>query len=47
VNGIALWLILWQAKRARLQPYYQPPARPAAPTSIPQAPVYPLGQYPA
>ena len=47
VNGIALWLILWQAKRARLQPYYQPPARPAAPASIPQAPVYPLGQYPA
>jgi uncharacterized protein len=47
VNGIALWLILWQAKRARLQPYYQPRPRPAARTGVPPAPVYPLGQYPA
>jgi uncharacterized protein len=47
VNGTALALILWQAKRARLQPYYQPPARPVAPTSVPPAPVYPLGHYPA
>ncbi|HET8914264.1 MAG TPA: CPBP family intramembrane glutamic endopeptidase, partial [Propionibacteriaceae bacterium] len=46
VNGIALWLILWQAKRARLQQYYQP-ARPAAQTGVPPAAVYPLGQYPA
>jgi CAAX protease family protein len=47
VNGSALALILWQAKRARLQPYYQPTARPAGPTSVPPAQVYPLGQYPA
>ena len=26
VNGSALALILWQAKRAGVQPYYQPPA---------------------
>jgi len=47
VNGSALALILWQAKRARLQPYYQPPARPAAPTNVPPPAAYPLGQYPA
>jgi hypothetical protein len=47
VNGSALALILWQAKRVGLQRYYQPPARPASPTSVPPAPAYPLGQYPA
>ena len=47
VNGIALALILWQAKRARLQPYYQPKGALAAPTSVPPAPVYPLGHHPA
>jgi CAAX protease family protein len=47
VNGSALALILWQAKRVGLQRYYQPPARPVSPTSIPPAPAYPLGQYPA
>ena len=47
VNGSALALILWQAKRVGLQRYYQPPARPASPTSVPPAPAYLLGQYPA
>ena len=47
VNGIALWLILWQAKRVGLQRYYQPPTRPVSPTSVPPAPAYPLGHYPA
>jgi membrane protease YdiL (CAAX protease family) len=47
VYGLALALILWQAKRAHLQPYYQPKGRPAAPPSVPPAPMYPLGQYPA
>jgi uncharacterized protein len=47
VNGSALALILWQAKRVGLQRYYQPPARPVSPTSVPPAPAYPLGQYPA
>jgi len=46
VYGIALALILWQAKRAGLQPYYQP-ARPLGPTSATPAPTYPLPQYPA
>jgi uncharacterized protein len=46
VNGIALGLILWQAKRAGLQPYYQPAVRPVSPTSIPPAPAYPMTQYP-
>jgi membrane protease YdiL (CAAX protease family) len=47
VNGTALALILWQAKRAGVQPYYQPPARPPSPRSVPPAPAYPLSQYPA
>ena len=47
VNGSALALILWQAKRAGVQPYYQPPARPLSPKSVPPAPAYPLSQYPA
>jgi hypothetical protein len=45
VNGSALVLILWQAKRAGVQPYYQPPAAPQSPT-VPPAPAYPLSQYP-
>jgi membrane protease YdiL (CAAX protease family) len=44
VNGCALALILWQAKRVGLQRYYQPLARPI---SVPPATAYPLGQYPA
>jgi membrane protease YdiL (CAAX protease family) len=47
VNGSALALILWQAKRVGLQRYYQPPARPVSPTSVPPSPAYPLGHYPA
>jgi hypothetical protein len=47
VYGIALALILWQAKRAGVQPYYLPPARPTVPRSVPPAPAYPLSQYPA
>jgi uncharacterized protein len=46
VNGIALGLILWQAKRSGLQPYYQPAARPVSPTSVPPVPAYPMTQYP-
>ena len=46
VNGSALALILWQAKRAGLQPYYQPPARPVSPTSVPPAPAYPAQPVP-
>ena len=45
-NGAALGLILWQAKRIGLQPYFQPAAPPMAPTSVPPAPTYPLSQYP-
>jgi membrane protease YdiL (CAAX protease family) len=44
VYGIALALILWQAKRAGVQPYYQP-ARPLGPMSAAPAPTYPLTQY--
>jgi uncharacterized protein len=47
VSGIALALVLWQAKRAGVQPYYQPPVRPLSPGSVPPAPAYPLSQYPA
>ena len=47
VSGIALALVLWQAKRAGLQPNYQPPARPLSPSGVPPAPTYPLIQYPA
>jgi membrane protease YdiL (CAAX protease family) len=47
VSGIALALVLWQAKRAGVQPYYQPPAAPQSPTTVPPAPAFPLGQYPA
>lgn len=46
VYGIALALILWQAKRAGIQPYYQPPVRPLPPPGVPPAPAYPLTQYP-
>jgi hypothetical protein len=46
VYGIALALILWQAKRAGVQPYYQP-ARPLDPRTVPPAQTYPLNQYPA
>jgi len=34
VNGSALALILWQAKRIGLQPYYQPRVRPASPEGL-------------
>jgi uncharacterized protein len=47
VNGSALALILWQAKRAGLQAYYQPSTPPLTPNSAPPAPAYPLSQYPA
>ena len=47
VNGSALWLILWQAKRVGLHPYYQPPAPPVRPTGYPSAPTYPVGPYAA
>ena len=47
VNGSALALILWQAKRIRLQPYYQPSVRPASQDGLPPASTYPLSQYPA
>jgi membrane protease YdiL (CAAX protease family) len=46
VSGIALALVLWQAKRAGVQPYYQPPARPLTPSSVTPAPAHPLSQYP-
>jgi CAAX protease family protein len=45
VNGIALALIVWQARRVGLQPNYQPPARPLASGAPPPAPAYPLSQY--
>ena len=47
VNGSALALILWQAKRIGLQPCYQPSIRSARSGGIPSAPAYPLSQYPA
>jgi CAAX protease family protein len=47
VNGTALWLILWQAKRVGLHPYYQPAAPQVRPTGYPSAPTYPVGPYPA
>ena len=47
VNGSALALILWQAKRAGVQPYYQPPPRATIPRNVPPASAYPLSQYPA
>jgi CAAX protease family protein len=46
VNGIALGLILWQAKRVGLQPYYQPATRPVNPTGYPPAPAYPISPFP-
>jgi uncharacterized protein len=46
-NGVALGLILWQAKRVKLQPYYQPAAQPGISTGVPQTSGYPLSQYPA
>jgi uncharacterized protein len=47
VNGTALALILWQAKRVRLQNYYQPATGLASAPGLPPAPAYPLSQYPA
>jgi membrane protease YdiL (CAAX protease family) len=47
VNGSALALILWQAKRIGLQPCYQPSVRSASSDAMPPAPAYPLSQYPA
>jgi hypothetical protein len=47
ISGIALALVLWQAKRAGVQPYYQPPVQPLSPRSVLPAPPYPLSQYPA
>jgi uncharacterized protein len=46
VNGIALGLILWQAKRAGIQHYFQPPMRPGNPTGFPPAAAYPVSPYP-
>jgi uncharacterized protein len=46
VNGIALGLILWQARRIGLQPYYLPTPRPVPPTGFPPAPISPVTQYP-
>jgi hypothetical protein len=46
VNGIAFALIMWQAKRVGIQPYYQPPIQPYSPVGLPPAPAYPLTQYP-
>jgi hypothetical protein len=47
VSGIALGLVLWQAKRAGIQPNYQPPVPPLPPASLPPAPGYPVTtQYP-
>ena len=46
VNGAALGLILWQAKRVGLQPYYQPSARPVAPTGVPPCPDLPTHSVP-
>src|SRR5512133_222619 len=47
VNGVAFALILWQARRVRLQAYYQPPTTPLSPTGIQSAPGSPLTQYQA
>ena len=47
VNGIALALILWQARRVGLRSYYQPPTTPLSPTGLQPAPAYPLTQYQA
>ena len=47
VNVIAYALIMWQAKRAGIEPNYQPPAPPLPPASLPPAPGYPVTtQYP-
>jgi uncharacterized protein len=46
VSGIALGLVLWQAKRAGIQPHYQPPVPPLPRASLPPAPGYPVTQYP-
>jgi membrane protease YdiL (CAAX protease family) len=46
VSGIALALVLWQAKRAGIQRYYQPPSLPQNPAGVPPAQAYPLPQYP-
>jgi hypothetical protein len=46
VNGLALGLILWQARRIGLQPYYLPAHRPVPPTGFPPAPISPMTQYP-
>jgi membrane protease YdiL (CAAX protease family) len=46
VNGIALGLILWQAKRVGIQRYYQPPSLLQNPAGVPPASAYPFPQYP-
>jgi membrane protease YdiL (CAAX protease family) len=46
VSGIALGLVLWQAKRAGIRPNYQPPTRPVRPAGVPPAPISPVTQYP-
>jgi uncharacterized protein len=46
VSGIALALVLWQAKRAGIQPNYQPPTRPVIQTGFPPAAAYPVSRYP-
>jgi uncharacterized protein len=46
VSGIALGLVLWQAKLAGIQPHYQPPVPPMPPASRPPAPGNPVTQYP-
>jgi hypothetical protein len=47
VNGLALGLILWQAKRVRLQAYYQPGVRPVNPSGYQSTPAHPVSPYPA
>ena len=46
VSGIALALVLWQARRAGIQPYYQPLKRPVNQTGLPPAAGYPVSRYP-
>jgi hypothetical protein len=47
VNGLALGLILWQAKRVRLQAYSQPGVRPVNPSGYQSTPAHPVSPYPA
>jgi uncharacterized protein len=46
VSGIALALVLWQAKRAGIQPYYQPLRRPVNQTGFPPTAAHPVSRYP-